>query len=116
MEENIDDNIEQCSSSAAKRPKRSTSSVWDEFEKLPRGADGKIRAKCIFCGLQYVVGESGTSNLLRHREKCPNREPHDFHRSIQVDQEMYRAKMAMTIIKHNYTFTFVEELETYILF
>ncbi|KAH7845226.1 hypothetical protein Vadar_005350 [Vaccinium darrowii] len=104
MEENIDENLEQCSSSTVRR-KRSTSAVWDDFDKLPPGVDGKKWAKCNYCGQKYRR-ESGTSSLLHHN--CPNKDSHDFHPSIEIDQERYRQKMAMAIIKHNYPFKFVE--------
>ena len=36
----------------------------------------------------------------------PNKDHEDSHRSNELDHQMYREKMANTIIKHNHTFIF----------
>ncbi|KAH7833404.1 hypothetical protein Vadar_006022 [Vaccinium darrowii] len=105
MEENIDENFDQCSSSTVRRSKRSTFAVWGDFEKLPPSADGKKWAKCNYYGQKYVIS-SGTPSLICHN--CPNRDCRDFHPSIDIDQKRYCEKMAIAIIKHNYPFRFME--------
>ena len=57
-------------SSAPKRMRCRTSSVWSNFEILPKGSDGKERAKCKKCQNYFVASSSGTTSLLHHREKC----------------------------------------------
>ncbi|KAK9988032.1 hypothetical protein SO802_028271 [Lithocarpus litseifolius] len=94
-------------SSAPKRMRCRTSSVWSDFEILPKGSDGKERAKCKKCQNTFVAGSSGTTSLLRHRAKC-----HEIDNQIvsrqPLDQAMYREMVALAIIRHNYPFTFVE--------
>nr|POE99010.1 hypothetical protein CFP56_70730 [Quercus suber] len=53
-------------SSAPKRMRCRTSSVWSDFEILPIGSDGKERAKCKKCQNSFIAGSSGTTSLLRH--------------------------------------------------
>ena len=50
--------------------RRRTSSVWSDFEILPKGFDGKERAKCKKYQNSFVAGSSGTTSLLHHRAKC----------------------------------------------
>ena len=65
------DEYDDTVSSAPKRMRCSTSSVWLDFEILPKGFDGKGRAKCKKCQNSFVAGSStGTTSLLHHREKC----------------------------------------------
>ena len=47
-----------------------TSSVWWDFEILPKGSDGQERAMCKKCQNSFVAGSNGTTSLLRHRAKC----------------------------------------------
>ena len=57
-------------SSAPKRKRSRNSSVWSDFEILPKGPNGKERAKCKKCQNYFVASASGTTSLLRHRAKC----------------------------------------------
>ena len=55
----------------SKRPRGTTSKVWDHFTK--NGIkDGKEKAKCNACGAEYVAGGTkvGTSSMLRHLSNC----------------------------------------------
>ena len=58
-------------SSAPKRMRSRTSFVWLGFEILPKGLDGKERAKCKKCQNSFVAGSNGTTSLLHHRAKMP---------------------------------------------
>ena len=57
-------------SSAPKRMRCRTFSVWSDFEILPKGSDGKERAKCKKCQNSFVASSSGTTSLLCHKAKC----------------------------------------------
>ena len=57
-------------SSAPKRMRCRTFSVWSDFEILPKGSDWKERAKYKKCQNSFVAGSSGTTSLLRHKAKC----------------------------------------------
>ena len=48
------------------------SAVWDHFDKIV-GVDGKRRAKCKYCGKEYMAESRihGTSNLRNHTITCP---------------------------------------------
>ncbi|XP_031273574.1 zinc finger BED domain-containing protein DAYSLEEPER-like isoform X3 [Pistacia vera] len=52
--------------------RRRTSKVWDVFDKIQR-EDGTEWAICKHCKKQYLGSSktAGTSNLLKHMEKCP---------------------------------------------
>ena len=56
-------------SSAPKRMRCRTSSVWSDFEILPKGSYGKERAMCKKCQNSFVASSNGTTSLLRHRAK-----------------------------------------------
>ncbi|KAK7855644.1 protein laz1 [Quercus suber] len=57
-------------SSAPKRMGCRTSSIWSDFEILPKGPDGKERAKCKKCQNSFVADSRDTNSLLRHKAKC----------------------------------------------
>jgi hypothetical protein len=86
------------------------SKVWDCFEKLPVGPDGTKKARCTACGKVYSANpNSGTSNMKRHIPKCFNLdEPGQPKKCAPLDQAMYREKLAYSIIKHNYPFSYAE--------
>ena len=48
-------------SSAPKRMRCRTSSIWSDFEILPKSSNGKERAKCKKCQNSFVAGSSGTT-------------------------------------------------------
>ena len=93
-------------SSAPKRMRSRTSFVWSGFEILPKGLDGKERAKCKKCQNSFAADASGTT-LLHHRAKC-----HEVDNQIvsrqPLDQAMNKEMVALAIISHNYPFSFAE--------
>ena len=93
-------------SSAPKRTRCRTSSVWSDFEILPKGPDGKERAKYKKCQNSFVADSSDTT-LLCHRAKCHQVDNQIVSRQ-PLDQAMYREMVALTIIRHNYPFSFAE--------
>ena len=50
---------------------------------------------------------NGTSNLCRHVKKC-HQENDSVPYRPPLDQDMYCEKIAMAIIRHNYSFSFAE--------
>ncbi|XP_022028404.1 zinc finger BED domain-containing protein RICESLEEPER 2 [Helianthus annuus] len=90
--------------------------VWDYFDPLPVAPNGDKKAKCSACGQVYVTNaSSGTSNLRRHIPKCFDIDepgPAKKQRRAPLDQAMYREMLAISIIKHNYPFSYVEHEET----
>ncbi|XP_077228329.1 zinc finger BED domain-containing protein RICESLEEPER 2-like [Tasmannia lanceolata] len=94
--------------------------IWDDYEKY-KDSSGKERAKCKWCK-SYAIGSNshGTTNLRKHLTKCAKYK----HMSMDVDQmlfdqgmklrklkicqETYREKMAISIMKHNYSFLMVD--------
>ena len=94
-------------SSAPKRMRCRTSSIWSDFEILLKSSNGKERAKCKKCQNSFVAGSSGTTSLLRHRAKC-----HEVDNQIvsrqPLDQAKYREMVALEIIRHNYPFSFAK--------
>ncbi|XP_057976643.1 zinc finger BED domain-containing protein DAYSLEEPER-like [Malania oleifera] len=103
-----------------KRQRRKTSTAWDEFYLLPIDVDGKQKAKCKKCGAEYVANASthGTENLRRHINSCPLRDNYDVKQmhmdygtklhAKKIEQDVYREKMAIAVIKHCYPFSWVE--------
>ncbi|XP_057948280.1 zinc finger BED domain-containing protein RICESLEEPER 2-like [Malania oleifera] len=103
-----------------KRQRRKTSAAWDEFYLLPIDVDGKQKAKCKKCGAEYVANASthGTANLRRHINNCPLRDNYDVKQmhmdygtklhAKKIEQDVYREKMAIAVIKHCYPFSWVE--------
>ncbi|KAA8519967.1 hypothetical protein F0562_014223 [Nyssa sinensis] len=111
MHEQSDEHIIEQSSSTTSKRKRTTSKVWDNFEKLSITADGKQKASCKKCKQEYIAdAKSGTSNLLRHLTCCPKGVFAESmaQATFQVDQDIYREKISTAIIRHNYPFMFVE--------
>lgn len=69
------DEVAQSDSTTSKRRRKSTSQVWDEFEKLCTTEDGRLEVRCKWCFHSYnIVGSHGTTNLLRHLNSCDKRE------------------------------------------
>ncbi|XP_022017274.1 zinc finger BED domain-containing protein RICESLEEPER 2 [Helianthus annuus] len=89
-----------------------SSVVWSYFDKLPVGPGGIQKASCTGCGKVFSAN-SGTSNMKRHLPKCFDlNEPGPPKKRAPLDQEMYREKLAYSIIKHNYPFSYVEHKGT----
>ncbi|KAL4632156.1 hypothetical protein ACB092_04G031900 [Castanea dentata] len=102
------DEFEQTVSSGSKRSRSRTFEVWNDFEILPLYEDGHRKVKCKKCtNILTADKENGTNNLCRHAKKC-----HQENDSVpylpSLDQDMYREKIAMAIIRHNYLFSFAE--------
>ncbi|XP_071712401.1 zinc finger BED domain-containing protein RICESLEEPER 3-like [Rutidosis leptorrhynchoides] len=103
------DNEEDVSSCTTGRKR---SHVWNYFDKVPLGPDGKQYARCTSCGT-LLKAQFGTSNMKRHIPKCfsigesptPQKRP-------RLDQSAYREKVAISIIKHGYPFSYVEHEAT----
>ena len=115
MDENVGEHVvEQSSCSSSNRHRRSSSIVWETFEKLPLDAEGKQKARCKLYTdriSEYVAGSrSGTSNMLRHISSHNKGETDECisQRYRPLDQDKYREMMSMAVIKHNYPFSFVE--------
>ncbi|GJR77892.1 zinc finger BED domain-containing protein RICESLEEPER 2-like protein [Tanacetum coccineum] len=84
------------------------------FETIEGATPSKRKARCNNCDKVYSANpSSGVSNLGRHMRKC-----FDFGedgpptKRAPLDQDMYREKMAIAIIKHNYPFSYVEHEAT----
>ncbi|KAL3728814.1 hypothetical protein ACJRO7_033401, partial [Eucalyptus globulus] len=105
---------EEDNSTCSKRPRKCTSIVWSEFEKFIDG-DGMKKAKCKWCEVSYTASH-GTKKLLHHLDTCPNREVNVDGSVVQFDQGVFRDMLARAIIKHNYTYSFVEHEATRELF
>ncbi|KAK3415408.1 hypothetical protein EUGRSUZ_H01031, partial [Eucalyptus grandis] len=73
------------------------------------------KAKCKWCEVTYMASH-GTKNLLRHLNTCPNREVNVDGSVVQFDRGVFRDMLARAIIKHNYTYSFVEHEGTRELF
>ncbi|XP_027182203.1 uncharacterized protein LOC113780619 [Coffea eugenioides] len=71
---------------------------------------GRRKAICKTCGKQYLADDvSGTSNLLRHLVSHAHNEEQPTGLAT-VDHEIYRDKLAIAIVKHDYLFQFVEHI------
>ncbi|XVF45848.1 hypothetical protein PTKIN_Ptkin02bG0240000 [Pterospermum kingtungense] len=111
MEEDISIDLSQSGSeiesSVSSPSSKRYSRVWEDFIlEVGHSPTKRPKAKCKHCGQTYsAVSRLGTSNLQRHLLKCSKR-PKDTH--VQVDQHAYRELLAKAIIRHGYTFTWVE--------
>ena len=107
----LDDDVDDCShGSNIGTHKRSHSAVWPHFHRLEPDEHGRRKAICKTCGKQYLADDvSGTSNLLRHLVSHAHNEEQPTGLAT-VDHEIYRDKVAIAIVKHNYPFQFVEHI------
>ena len=104
------------------RNKRKTSEVWNYFEIYVE--NNTERTRCKACSKSYAYGSAthGTKNMKRHIQNCPKRANHDVgqllidhnHRlqSRKISQETFREYMALSIIQHNYPYSYVENQGT----
>lgn len=107
-----------------KRARKQRSDVWDFFDNLPLGSDGKERSECKACKKAVVScgNKYGTSTLQRHRLTC-DKIPKGFAntevgklmldhngklKSRKVDFKVVREMISMAIIEHDLPFSFVE--------
>ncbi|GKC29272.1 zinc finger BED domain-containing protein RICESLEEPER 2-like protein [Tanacetum coccineum] len=101
------DNEDETSSMTSRRQH---SLVWSCFEKIEGATPADRTTGCHNCGANPG---SGTRNLKRHMLKCFNiQEGEPPQKRTPLDQDMYREKMAIAIIKHNYPFSYVEHQAT----
>ncbi|XVF44912.1 hypothetical protein PTKIN_Ptkin02bG0161200 [Pterospermum kingtungense] len=86
------------------------SRVWEDFSlEVGHSPTKRPKAKCKHCGQTYsAISMLGTSNLQCHMLKC-SKHLKDTH--VQIDQHAYRELLAKAIIRHGYTFTWVEHEE-----
>ncbi|GJX12199.1 zinc finger BED domain-containing protein RICESLEEPER 2-like protein [Tanacetum coccineum] len=105
------DNEDDASSATSMKDR---SLVWSCFEKIEGATPADRKATCHNCGKVYCAKpSSGTRNLKRHMLKCFNfEEGGPPQKRAPLDQDMYREKMAIAIIKHNYPFKYVEHEAT----
>ena len=105
------DNEDEASSATSNKE---YSLVWRCFEKLEGENPEDRKATCHNCSkVLSAKPSSGTRNLKRHMHKCFDiEEGEPRHKRAPLNQEMYREKMAITIIKHNYPFSYVEHEAT----
>ncbi|CAA0836411.1 Zinc finger BED domain-containing protein DAYSLEEPER [Striga hermonthica] len=118
-------NINESNANPTKKAKTydPTSGVWEFFDRLGTGSDGKPRAACKACKKKYIAGGSryGTSSITRHMNKCQqlkSRYQSDVSnllidhagkmRSRKISQKVLREKIAQAIIRHDLPFSFVE--------
>ena len=102
------DEFEQTVSSGSKRSRSWTFELWNDFEILPLYEGGHQKVKCRKCtNISTADKENGTSNLRHHAKKC-HQENDSVPYRPPLDQDMYREKIAMAIIKHNNSFSFAE--------
>ncbi|GJZ46260.1 zinc finger BED domain-containing protein RICESLEEPER 2-like protein, partial [Tanacetum coccineum] len=101
------DKEDEASSTTSRRQR---SLVWSCFEKIKGATPADRTTSCHNCGKVYCANPGfGTRNLKRHMLKCFNiQEGEPPQKHTPLDQDMYREKMAIAIIKHNYPFSYVE--------
>ncbi|KAK2979641.1 hypothetical protein RJ640_023569 [Escallonia rubra] len=97
------------------------SGIWSFYSKSTMD-EGKVVSECKYCQKVYIAGSShGTSNMRCHlRSQCPLRnspEVLEFFakstsggavRSVGCNQVEYREALALSIIQHEYPFSYVE--------
>ncbi|GJY45176.1 zinc finger BED domain-containing protein RICESLEEPER 2-like protein, partial [Tanacetum coccineum] len=76
------------------------------------GPDGIERETCRHCN-KVLLYEHGTSNIRRHIRNCigvdlSNKADAPPPKRICLDQAKFKEKLAISITKHNYPFTYVE--------
>ena len=106
----------------SKRPRGTTSKVWDHFTKIVI-KNGKEKAKFNACGAEYVFGGTkvGTSSMLCHLSKCmvlKKLKDNNVGKMIidhagklrfkEIDQTVVDDLISMAIIEHGLPYNFVE--------
>ncbi|PWA82870.1 zinc finger, BED-type [Artemisia annua] len=83
--------------------------VWQCFDVIEGENPEDRKVTCHNCSkVLSAKPSSGTRNLKRHMHKCFDiEEGEPRQKRAPLNQEMYREKMAITIIKHNYPFSYV---------
>ncbi|KAK9755535.1 hypothetical protein RND81_01G032400 [Saponaria officinalis] len=103
--------------SSDSRKRKWSSPVWDHYDTID--GDGISRAFCKYCkeGPILAISGMGTSNFKRHTDTCHNRPTGDTGQMVpgkkgmlvkEINQLIYKEKVALTIIRHGYPFTYAE--------
>ena len=90
-----------------KKEKHHTSTIWNEFVKLPINEERLSKATCQWCGKLFLAdSHHGTSNLHRHLLKClkqneVKQDGEEEGRVLQnkITQEEFHEMLAEAIIK-----------------
>jgi Domain of unknown function (DUF4413)/BED zinc finger len=88
------------------------SPAWSHFTKFVE--DNIVKAKCNYCGNKYMADSRiGTTNMNRHVQSCKKRARtnDDIERGScgkQIDQNVYREKLARAVLLHGYAFLWAE--------
>ncbi|CAN0838658.1 Putative AC transposase [Linum grandiflorum] len=125
-EEHNDSDDTPIVNSGSKRSRPCTSDVWNYFSRVVIVDEKGIRrekATCKACEKIYwslSFSKSGTSTLNRHTDRCKSTSSSLFNDETQelnscvassdhnITQEGYREKLAIAVIKHAYSFSWVE--------
>ncbi|KAK9734436.1 hypothetical protein RND81_04G139500 [Saponaria officinalis] len=115
------EDTEQSAASSELRKRKWSSPVWRHYDVFDgkNYEDGKPRAICKYCkgGPLYANSGLGTSNFKRHTESCHARTSGHTGEMVpgkdgllikKIDQFHYKEKVALTIIRHGYPFTYAE--------
>ncbi|GKA28803.1 zinc finger BED domain-containing protein RICESLEEPER 2-like protein [Tanacetum coccineum] len=88
---------------------KTCSNVWVYFTRVPIGPDGVARANCNSCEATYTT-RSGTTNMIQHMSKCFDLSDVSGppQKRVRLDRKVFKKKIAISIIKHNYPFSYVE--------
>ncbi len=113
------ENIDALPKVGSKRQR--TSKAWQHFNLEEEVKDNKRLPVgiCKYCNAKFDGrGTTGTSNLLRHLDKC--REYKKLNSSAasgkEIDQTVFRQLVAEAVIRHGYSFCWVEHEATRKLF
>lgn len=92
------------------RKRSAKSPAWDHFTKFLE--NDVTKAKCNYCGKCYLAASGvGTTNMLRHIGICkqfPSSSGDEANSSKQIDQSVYREKLARAVLLHGYAFLWAE--------
>ncbi|KAK9677476.1 hypothetical protein RND81_11G145400 [Saponaria officinalis] len=115
------EDTEHSGASSELRKRKWSSPVWRHYDVFDgkNYEDGKPRAICKYCkgGPLYANLGLGTSNFKRHTESCHARTSGHTGEMVpgkdgllikKIDQFHYKEKVALTIIRHGYPFTYAE--------
>ncbi|XP_070010684.1 uncharacterized protein [Nicotiana sylvestris] len=86
----------EISVSSSKGQRKTTSVVWDFYEKLPLDTDpdNRLRAKCKKCGIIFLAdSKAGTTNLKRRLAK------HKIEASKQACDDSEEEDIAIDVVK-----------------
>lgn len=107
MDHNKESNgVTQESFSSSSKRQKTKSKTWEGYEKLPRDSYYRLRGKCTTYGDVFLSDSTlGTTNLnldrARHLKQAASQ-------VMPIKHQDYRDKVAKAIVRHNYSFCFVE--------